>query len=357
MNHFEKIQNALKENKLDAILLTGEANRFYASGYRTPGDDGMALVTRDKSYYMIDSRYIESAREKVEGAEVLLTDRNNKYHDYVKEIVKNHKVKRMGFEDRSMSVAVFTFYKKQLSCKWIEASAVLDKLRGQKDEDELSKMRKAQAIAEKALLKLYGDIKEGVTELELAAKLQYYMLSFGAEKLSFDSIIASGENSAIPHAVPTERKLKKGDFVTIDCGCMYGGYCSDMTRTVAVGCATDKMKEIYNIVLKAQKNAISAARAGLTGQELDFVARSVIEDAGYGEYFGHSFGHSLGIEIHEAPYVSPANKMPLPENAVVSAEPGIYIPGKFGVRIEDALVLQKDGAENLTKIDKELLVL
>ena len=196
-----------------------------------------------------------------------------------------------------------------------------------------------------------------MTEKAIAARLNYLMVSAGAEKTSFDTIIASGPNGSMPHAVPGMRQVREGDFITMDFGCVYKGYCSDMTRTVALGQPSDEMRQVYDIVLQAQLAGIAAAKAGVTGAAIDGAARQVIADAGYGAYFGHSFGHSLGIDIHESPNASPANEKPMPENAVVSAEPGIYLPGKFGVRIEDVMVLRSDGAEIITRAPKALLVL
>ena len=187
--------------------------------------------------------------------------------------------------------------------------------------------------------------------------MQYLMLAGGAENMSFDPIVASGPNGSMPHAVPTDRKIQEGDFVTMDFGCIYQGYCSDMTRTVAVGHVTEEMEKVYHTVLQAQLAGIAAAKAGATGHDVDAAARKVIEDAGYGPYFGHSFGHSVGVEIHEAPNATPANNNPLPLGAAVSAEPGIYLPGRFGVRIEDVLVLQEGGCMDITQAKKDLTIL
>ena len=218
-------------------------------------------------------------------------------------------------------------------------------------------MRKAQWIAEQALEDVLKQIKVGVSELDLAAELTYRMMRWGGAKNSFDPIVVSGPNSSLPHGVPTERKIKPGDFVTMDFGCIYEGYCSDMTRTVAVGWASDEMKKVYQLVLKAQEAGIAAARAGIPGKEIDAVARRVIEQGGYGAYFGHGFGHSLGVEIHEPPHLNLSGTKPLPVGAVVSAEPGIYLPGRFGVRIEDVLYLREEGCENLTHAPKNLYII
>ena len=226
-----------------------------------------------------------------------------------------------------------------------------------KTEEEVEIMKSAQRIAERALEEILNEIRPGVSEREIAARIQYLMLHYGAENMSFDPIVVSGPNTSLPHGVPGGRLICEGDFVTMDFGCIYHGYCSDMTRTVAVGHVTEEMREIYDTVLAAQLAGIAAARAGVTGKAVDGAARTVIEAADYGKYFGHSFGHGVGVEIHEAPNASPMNEQPLPAGAVISAEPGIYLPERMGVRIEDVVVLTEDGCRNLTRAPKELLIL
>ena len=248
-------------------------------------------------------------------------------------------------------------YEKNLGCELVPATELLWTLRRVKDDEELDAMVAAQRIAEKALDQILEEIRPGVTEKEIAARLQYLMLHFGAEDMSFDPIVVSGPNGSLPHGVPGERTFQNGDFVTMDFGCIYHGYCSDMTRTVAVGFATEEMQRIYQIVLAAQQAGIAAARAGVTGREVDDAARSIISAAGYGSYFGHSFGHGVGVEIHESPSASPSYDTALPAGAVISAEPGIYLPGKLGVRIEDVILLTAEGCRNLTKAPKELIIL
>ena len=196
-----------------------------------------------------------------------------------------------------------------------------------------------------------------MTEQEIAAKLQYDMLRFGAMRMSFDPIVASGPNGSKPHAIPSDKKVELGEFITMDFGCKFGGYCSDMTRTVALGEPTEEMRKVYDTVLQAQLAGIAAAKAGVPGQVIHNAAAKVIEDAGYGAYFGHGFGHSVGIEIHESPNANHSNEKPMPEGCAVSAEPGIYLPGQFGVRIEDVIIYRADGSENITHSPKELIIL
>ena len=357
MNHFHQIAAQLESNDLDAMLLTGEANRFYASGFHSSGTDGVALVTRKKAYYFTDSRYTEAAERYVQGAELREIGRGRGYAALIEEVVTEQCIRRMGFEDAYMTVQEYERYHKALSCDLVPATELLWKLRMVKDDEELEAMIAAQRIAERALEEILEEIRPGVTEKEIAARLQYLMLHYGGSDMSFDPIVVSGANGSLPHGVPSEKKIQQGEFVTMDFGCIYHGYCSDMTRTVAVGFATEEMHRVYHTVLTAQLAGINAARAGVTGREVDGAARAVIDAAGYGAYFGHSFGHGVGVEIHEAPNASPGNEKPLPAGAVISAEPGIYLPGKMGVRIEDVILLTEKGCRNITKAPKELLVL
>jgi len=357
MNHFQAIRERLESHSLDAILLTEEANRFYASGFHSSGTDGVALVTRNKAYYFTDSRYTEAARRCVQDAELAEIGRGRGYSVLINEVIEAEGIRSLGFDDAYMTVRDHQAYSKALKCDLLPGSALLWQLRMVKDAEELENMTAAQRIAERALEEIKNEIRPSVTEKEIAARLQYLMLHYGASDMSFDPIVVSGPNGSLPHGVPSEKVIAEGEFVTMDFGCVYGGYCSDMTRTVAVGHVTEEMRTVYDTVLSAQLAGIAAARAGVTGKEVDGAARSVIEAAGYGRYFGHSFGHGVGVEIHEAPNASPANEQPLPAGAVISAEPGIYLPGRLGVRIEDVILLTEDGCRNLTTAPKDLLVL
>ena len=353
MNHLEHIAAHL--DGLDAMLLTSEANCYYATGFM---GEGIALVTRRGSWYFTDSRYTEAADKAIGDAAVIReVSRENPFSALINEALEEAGAEKAGFEDQRMTVAEHAVYSEKLHCTLTPASALMTELRSSKDEEELSCMTAAQRIAEGALAQILKEIRPGMTEKEIAARLNYLMVSAGAEKTSFDTIVASGPNGSMPHAVPGMRKVREGDFITMDFGCVYKGYCSDMTRTVALGRPSDEMRNVYDIVLQAQLAGIAAAKAGVTGAVIDGAARKVIQDAGYGVYFGHSFGHSLGIDIHEAPNAAPGNDKPMPDGAVVSAEPGIYLPGKFGVRIEDVMILRPDGAQVITKAPKALLVL
>ena len=236
-------------------------------------------------------------------------------------------------------------------------SDAIDGIRAVKSEEEFDAIRRAQVITDACFEHMLGYIKPGVREIDAALEMEVFMKSHGAGKLAFDTIFVSGAKTSLPHGVPGERRIQEGDFITMDFGVLYQGYCSDMTRTVALGYATDEMKKVYNTVLKAQLAGLAASKAGVSGQSVDAAARDVITEAGYGPYFGHSYGHSLGLEIHEAPNCNQRNTQPMPLHAVCSAEPGIYLPGKFGVRIEDVAIFEENGCTDITHSPKDLLIL
>lgn len=362
MNHIQNVQKALAAEALDAVLLTGEANRYYAAGFFTPNGDAVALVSRESAWFFTDARYTEAAGRALEGMELRELTADRPFSAQLKALAEEGTFRRLGFEDAVMSVQAFRRLEETLSgleapCGMVPASEWLGKLRQSKDKEELAALEAAQRIAERALEDILKELRPGVTEKEIAARLQYRMLHYGASDMSFDPIVVSGANGSLPHGAPSEKVIQAGEFVTMDFGCIFRGYCSDMTRTVAVGHATEEMRRVYQTVLEAQLAGIAAARAGVTGKAVDAAAREVIAAAGFGPYFTHSFGHGVGVEIHEAPNLSSRNETPLPAGAVVSAEPGIYLPGKMGVRIEDVIVLTEEGYVDLTRAPKELLVL
>ncbi|MDO4816113.1 MAG: aminopeptidase P family protein [Bacillota bacterium] len=356
MNNVCAIQKKLVETGLDALLAVDERNQRYACGF--PFTDGAVLVTREKAYLFTDSRYIEAAEKSVDDCvRVELLGREKPLTELIKNALAENRVEKLGAEENSLPHGEYLRYEELLGMELIPAQRVFDELRASKTEEEQQYLREAQDIAEKALDDVLGIIRPGITERDIAAEITYRLLKHGAEGNSFEPIAVTGANSSMPHGVPGNTVVKPGDFVTMDFGCIHRGYCSDMTRTVAVAYATEEMKKVYDTVLKAQLAGIEAARAGIPGCEIDAAARKVIEEAGYGEYFGHSFGHSLGLNIHESPNAAPSCKTIMPPGAVISAEPGIYIPGKFGVRIEDVLILKENGCENITRAPKELIIL
>lgn len=354
MKNLDKYQSLLGE-KIDGLLLTSRYSRHYAAEFDIA--EGVAIVSKAGCRYFTDSRYIESAQKSLKGFEVLMVDRDHSYFSRINEACKDFGVASLGFEENYLTVAEFNGYAANLTAKLVPSQAQINAFRASKEPWELEKMVKAQEITDRAFTEICTRIHAGMTEKELCAELIYCLYRNGADGLSFDPIVVAGPNSSMPHGVPGDRKLENGDFITMDFGVLYQGYCSDMTRTVALGYATDEMKKVYQTVLEAQLAGIAASKAGVMGYEVDGAARKVIADAGYGEYFGHGYGHSLGLEIHEAPNCSPSGKVSMPAGAVCSAEPGIYLPGKFGVRIEDAVVFEEGGCRILTQSPKELIVI
>ena len=354
MDHIAKITAQLPEHGLDAMLVTSAPGERDAVGFE---GEGWVLVSRDGARYSTDGRYIEAARQQVTGAEIVLTERGQSHLALAREEIRRRGLKRVGFESGRVSADELGRWKDSLPCELVAAQGLLDGLRAAKDEEELARMRQAQRITDEAFREILNFIRPGLTEQEVAARLVYELLRRGGRRVSFDPIVAAGANGSMPHAVPGETVIQPGMFVTMDFGCVYEGYCSDMTRTVAVGQPTDEMERVYHTVLEAQRAGIAAARAGVTGSEVDRAARQAIQQAGYGSFFSHSFGHSLGLEIHESPNASPSEQTVFPAGAVISAEPGIYLPGHFGVRIEDVLVLREGGCEDITQAPKNLIVL
>ena len=352
MKNLDKYLSILN-GEADGLLLTSRYSRHYGAEFDIA--EGVAIVSKNGCRYFTDSRYIESAENGIKGFEVL----DIAGFGYIKRLndaIADFGITELGFEEPFLTYADYMLYEKNLNCTLVPRNAEINGFRGTKEDWELELMRKAQAITDKAFAEVCPRIKVGMTELELQAELIYCLYKNGATGLAFDPIVVSGPNTSLPHGVAGERVIREGDFITMDYGASYMGYCSDMTRTVAVGYATEEMQTVYNTVLKAQKAGLAISRAGVPGVEIDAAARKVITDAGYGEYFGHGYGHSLGLEIHEAPNPNVRNEEGMPVGAVASAEPGIYLPGKFGVRIEDCCIFREDGIEILTKSPKNLMI-
>jgi len=352
----KRIQDALKTCDFDAVMLNSPQNRLYATGFES--SSGMVVITRSNAYFATDFCYYEDAAKKVSGFTLKLSRAGYSYFDFINEVIKTEQITRLGFEDGGMYHASFLNAKEMLCAELVPIGDLMTKLRRTKLPHELQKLEQAQRIAEESFQALLPEIRPGVTEMELASKLNYYMALRGSSRPSFDTIVVSGENGSLCHGKPSKKTIEKGEFITFDFGATFEGYCSDMTRTVAVGTPNEEMAKVYHIVLEAQLAAIAAAKAGILGCDLDSVARDLITDAGYGEYFGHTLGHSVGLDVHDGGgSASQFYKAPLCENFVCTIEPGIYLPGKFGVRIEDFIVLKSDGCINLTKFPKELLIL
>ncbi|MBR4656849.1 MAG: aminopeptidase P family protein [Oscillospiraceae bacterium] len=355
MTNLEKYLSLLDKGGYDGLLLTSPISRKYCAEFNV--DEGVAIVTKKGCRYFTDSRYIETAEKNLKGFEVRMVSKDNGYIKQLNEAISEFEVFNLGFEEDFLTVAEFRGYEQKLNAKLVPCQKDINAFRVVKEAYELQRMREAQAITDKSFTEVCQRIKVGMTEKELCAELIYCLYKNGAEGLSFAPIVVSGPNSSMPHGVPGERKLQPGDFITMDFGVVYKDYCSDMTRTVALGYATDEMKKVYDTVLQAQLAGIAATRAGVTGQAIDGAARKVIADAGYGAYFGHGYGHCLGLQVHEAPNCNPSNDKPMPAGCVSSAEPGIYLPGKFGVRIEDCVIIQEDGVEDLAHSPKNLIII
>ena len=354
MNNTEKIKAALKASGLDAIMITSDANRLFAAGFESSA--GLVLVTAEKAWFFTDSRYYEAAGNIITGMDVELVGGGVTYSGRLNELIAEYGIKRLGFEDEAVTFNSYEAWSERLEASLEAAQDILTALRSVKSREDLEAMIKAQRLAEKAFEEVLPLITTDITEKELAAELIYRFLKLGAQDVSFQPIVVSGVRSSMPHGVPSDARIQQG-FLTIDFGVKLDGWCSDTTRTLCVGGCSDEMRAVYDTVLTAQIAGIEAVKAGVPGSEIDGAARRVISQAGYGAYFGHGFGHGLGLEVHEAPNAAPSFKDGIPEGAVISAEPGIYLPGKYGVRIEDVLYVTQNGSENLTKLPKELLVL
>ncbi len=352
----DKLRGILPDEK-GCFYISSDINRRYFTGFKSSA--GILLICPKKAYLLIDFRYYESACDSVKNAEVVLLKNTI---SQVKEVLEKENLDKIYIEDSSFTVAELNSMLNNYSDFKIvsnkDLSGAIEKIRAVKSPEELQKMRKAQEIADKAFDYVCKNvIKVGTTEKEIALALDFYMLSNGAEAISFETIALTGENTSLPHGVPSERKVSAGDFVLMDFGAVYQGYHSDMTRTVAVGEPSDEMKKIYEIVLFAQLKCLDYAKSGIVCKDLDSTARDFIKSNGYGEFFGHGLGHSVGLEIHESPAANTRDETILTENMIMTIEPGIYLPKKFGVRIEDCVIITDKSYENLTKTKKELIIL
>jgi Xaa-Pro aminopeptidase len=351
------MKKIMREKNIDGVYITDLYNLRYLAGFT--GTTGSAFITEDKKYFFTDFRYKEQALKEAGkmGFQVVIIERNS--IDIIAKFIIETGVKKVGVEDNSLTVALYDKITANFAgIEIIKLGNSIQKIRMIKSEDEIKIVRKATEIADLAFMEIQKDIKEGVSEREIAAKLEYIMKMNGAEDKSFDTIVASGYRSAWPHGVASDKKIEKNEFIKLDFGCYYNGYVSDITRTLFYG---DKISakhiEIYEIVKEAQQLGIDSVRAGITGKELDTIVREYIKLKGYWDNFGHGLGHGIGVEIHELPTVSQAGEITLEENMLITIEPGIYIEGFGGVRIEDDVVVKKNGCEILTKSSKNLIIL
>ena len=356
LNNIARIQRALRQAHLDAILLTNENDRRFATGF--PSSDGTVIVTVHQAFFITDSRYIEAARAALAGiAQVLLCSHEAPMRTLVQGILREANVQLLGGEEQTTSYAEFTAYEQLLGLKLQPAQSILRTLRASKQPEELAMMYQAQQITDETFAQICTVIRPGMTEREIAAELIYRMLRLGAEGTSFDPIVLTGPDTSMPHGVPGDRRVAEGDFVTMDFGCRKNGYCSDMTRTVFLGQPSQKMRDAYAAIRSANEQVEAVLKPGVTGKAMHELAERALADAGFADKMGHSLGHGVGIDIHEQPALSPRNEQPLVPGNVVTVEPGIYLPGKLGVRIEDVIILTEDGCRDITLAPKELIIL
>ena len=337
---------------VDAFLTTDGTTRYYLTNFTS--SNGLLFVTKNGAHFFTDFRYIEAAEKESVGCKTVTTAPRK---DGVNAIIAEEGIKTVAYEDDLVTVAALNAMKRDFpDVEFVSVGNIIKEMMEYKDETELENIRTAQRITDEAFAEVLKLLTPNMKETDVAAEIEYQMKKRGASDKSFDTIAVSGTNSARPHGVPRPVTLEKG-FLTMDFGCLYNGYCSDMTRTVVIGKADEEMKKVYNTVLKAQLAAIEAVREGMTGAELDKIARDIIDGAGYEGCFGHGLGHSVGLEIHEEPRFSPSANAVCEPGMIMTVEPGIYLEGQYGCRIEDMVYIQQDGILNLTHSPKELICL
>ncbi len=354
MTKLEKLRLEIEDFDT-AFIVTSDVNRRYLLDFNSSA--GVLLVLKQKAYFIIDFRYIEIAQKQIKDADVILQE---KLYEQINEIINRHDIKRVVLESKSVTLSHCTAYAQKLNAQIDTANTLSDALedmRSIKSPDEIEKIRKAQQISEKAYKELLNYIKVGISEKDIAKRLDILMREYGSECESFTTIALAGKNTSLPHGHPSDYKVKEGDFILLDFGSVYEGYHSDMTRTFAVGHVTDKQVQVYETVLKAQQLALGSIKSGESCAKIDKIARDFIYEQGYKGMFGHGLGHSVGLEIHENPSFSPNCEKQAKSNMVITVEPGIYIPGEFGVRIEDMVVVTDNGCDNLTSAQKNLLII
>ncbi|OPA81323.1 Xaa-Pro dipeptidase [Paenibacillus selenitireducens] len=349
-----QLRQSMKAADLEAIFITNGVNRRYLTGFT--GSSGYVVITFDKAYFLTDFRYVEQANAQVKGYDII--EHKSNVMEIVRQVLTEQQVTRLGFEQNHVTFGTYTNYAEQLQgIELVPTAGLVEDLRNIKDEEELAIMQEAFDLADLTFTHILPMIKHGVTEEALALEMEIFMRKNGATSSSFDTIVASGERSALPHGVASSRVLQGNELITFDFGAYLKGYCSDLTRTVALGNPSAKHREIYDVVLEAQLHALEHIRPGMTGAEADALTRDIITRYGYGDNFGHSTGHGLGMEVHESIRVAKGSDMILKPGMVVTVEPGIYLPGIGGVRIEDDIVITDTGIKILTHSTKDYLVL
>lgn len=353
MKKLERLRNEFSHIGIQALLITNPYNRRYIANFT--GTAGVALITEDNAYFITDFRYVEQAKRQAVGFEIV--QHVGPIPKEVARICKEKGIEQLGFEEEDITYAMYQVYDKEIEGTLIPVRGVVEKLRLIKTVEEINIIKVACDIADAAFKHILDFIRPGLTELEVANELEFFMRRCGATSSSFDTIVASGLNSALPHGVASSKVIEKGDMITMDYGAYYNGYVSDITRTIAVGDPGEELKRIYQIVLDAQLKGMEQIRPGITGKEADAITRDYITEHGHGDDFGHSTGHGIGLEIHEGPALSKNSDIILEPGMVVTCEPGIYVLGLGGVRIEDDLVITDQGNEPLTHSTKELIIL
>lgn len=349
-----KLRESLRQRNLEAVFITSAVNRRYLSGFT--GSSGYVLITHQKAYLLTDFRYMTQAPQQAAGFEVV--EHGVSVSETLKELLAAERISQVGFEQDDVVFSAYRKYELELApVQLVPVTGLVELLRVYKDDEELTIMKQAADLADRTFHYMLEILKPGVTELEMALEMEFFMRKNGATSSSFDTIIASGERSALPHGVASDRVLGNNEFVKMDFGALLNGYCSDITRTVVLGTPTARHREIYDIVLEAQLHTLQHLRPGMTGAEADALARDIITKHGYGEQFGHSTGHGLGMEVHESPRLSKLSDTILQPGMVVTVEPGIYLPGFGGVRIEDDVVITENGIRRLTESTKDFIVI
>lgn len=355
--HINKIVELANKNNADAVILFNESNMHYACGF-SPSEGVVIITGNGAGYHIVDSRYTETAQKNAKNTGLTVVETSTAFSSDVESIFKKHNIKNALFENETISLAQYEKYTKLLKhVSFLPLGNRMMMLRNVKDIDEINLIKTANNIAEKAFMELLPEVKAGKTEKELAALFDYLMAKNGSDGISFDTILLTGSHTSMPHGVPSDKRIAEGDFVLFDFGATYKGYHSDMTRTVAVGHATDEMFESYNLVLKAQLAGIKALSDGVKCADVYKASYDVLQEKHMAKYFRHSLGHGVGLEIHEGYSASPKSTDTFETGNVITIEPGIYIPNKFGIRIEDLLYISPRGRENLSKITKELIIL
>lgn len=355
MTHAERLIHHMGLGKEEAVLIHNPSNMFYVSGYT---GEGLVLVWESARAIVTDFRYTEQAEKQAPGFQVHMTESGKTHEDIVAALCLERKTERLYYEDDFVTMRAFTKLRETVKgVEWKPVNGAPEQLREIKDEAELALMEKACLLTGEAFERLLPQIREGMTEKQIAALLAFDMSGHGADGSAFSAIVAAGVNGSLPHATPTDYAVRRGDMITLDFGAKVGGYCADMTRTIALGEPSPEMKKVYQIVMEAQQMAQDAVAAGKSCRAVDAIAREYIAEKGYDGRFGHGLGHSLGIDIHEDPRFNTQTTATLKAGHVMTVEPGIYLPGIGGVRIENTVAVTEDGCRALTRPTRELIIL